>query len=208
MLPTEVKRSHRGLIAFTAAFAVLVAGLAFGPASEAAAMCGANSDAQREEGPLPPPLELPVGTHRDANWLVLSRSTSTAIDPVSGRLLTVTVTARHWVYAYFNWETDVWWTRTDANYDISSNSQSWTYNGFNCSQVWDPHSASGGGISISWSGSSTPTYVYQSPMNGWPALFAGKCDTCGVMTTSQHSDVTESGFYAGGMDGSYTYQKN
>jgi len=45
-------------------------------------------------------------------------------------------------------------------------------------------------------------------MNGWPTLWAGKCGTCGIMTTSQHSDVTEFGSYAGGMDGSYTYQKN
>jgi hypothetical protein len=113
-----------------------------------------------------------------------------------------------WVYGYLNWETDVWWTRTDASYDISSNSQSWTYNGFNCSQSFDPHSTSGGGITISWSGSSTPTYAYYSPMNGWPILWAGVCGSCGIMTSSQHSDVTELGSYAGGMNGSYSYQKN
>jgi len=187
-----ITRVGRRLTVFAAALAVLITGLAFGPADPAAGACRANAESDREGGvPAQPPVALPAGTHRDANWLVLSQTMTTSIDPASGKPLTVTVTVRQdprgkphqvalsgppepllsfgprvalgafcnfntgvsfetdigfggypgviaqhytlyadryiagtyptdWVYAYLNWETDVWWTRTDASYDISS----------------------------------------------------------------------------------------
>lgn len=111
-----------------------------------------------------------------------------------------------WVYAYINTRTDVWWTRTSTLYDLSSQSSSWTFTGWRCDQFWDPRSASGGGWLPGWqTWDKTHVYAYFGPMDSWPFIWSAKC--CYEMKYAITTDVTESGFYAGTIKGSYVFPK-
>lgn len=113
-----------------------------------------------------------------------------------------------WAYAYFNWQTDVWWTRTSTAYSLSGQSNRWFHNGWRCDQFQDQRDASGGGWLPSWMDTNnTFTYGYFGPMNTWPTLWAGLCPICGLLFAEQKTDVTEFGSYAGTLTGTYTYPK-
>jgi hypothetical protein len=79
------------------------------------------------------------------------------------------------LWAYVNWQTNVWWSRSDSNYDVYGGQQhnDWNYYGSDCSDVLQHPSASSVPFTPSWPGptGNSTTYVYNGPMNLWPAIF-------------------------------------
>ncbi len=78
------------------------------------------------------------------------------------------------LWSYVTWQTNVWWTRWDPNYDVYSGQQSnnWNYYGADCSDVLQHYTAGGGNWAPNWPGSTgdSTTYVYNGPMNTWPVI--------------------------------------
>lgn len=67
--------------------------------------------------------------------------------------------------AYWIYQTVEWWTRTATSYTVGQNATIWTYNGWNCSNVFSSNSNSGG-FTPNWQTSSrTYDYIYDFTKN-------------------------------------------
>jgi hypothetical protein len=91
-----------------------------------------------------------------------------------------------------------WWTRTSTSYTVGQNSTNWTYNGWNCSNVYSTDSQSGG-FTPNWQTSTrTYDYIYDFTKN-WVIKTPGPLIGFGNITIAETSPGYNNGSFIGNM---------
>ncbi len=76
----------------------------------------------------------------------------------------------HYVYAYWNYKTETWWTRTDSTWSITSGNVTWVFKGLDCSSVHRTYTA-GGSVVPGWYNGGNETWHYLWDVtNSWVTL--------------------------------------
>jgi hypothetical protein len=91
-----------------------------------------------------------------------------------------------------------WWTRTSTSYTVGQNSTNWTYNGWNCSNVYSADSQSDG-FTPNWQTSTrTYDYIYDFTKN-WVIKTPGPLIGFGNITVAETSPGYNNGSFIGNM---------
>lgn len=88
--------------------------------------------------------------------------------------------------AYWIYKTVEWWTRTSTAYTVGQNATNWTFNGWDCSNVFSNNSSSGG-LTPNWQTSTrTYDYIYDFTKN-WVTKTPGAPISFGNITITEAS---------------------
>lgn len=88
--------------------------------------------------------------------------------------------------AYWIYKSVEWWTQTSTTYTVGQNATSWTFNGWNCSNVFSNNSSSGG-LTPNWQTSTrTYDYIYDFTKN-WVTKTPGAPISVGNIIVSEAS---------------------
>lgn len=113
-------------------------------------------------------------------------------------------------YAYVNWQTNVWWSRLDSNYDVYNGQAQncWSFPAaWNCSDGQESHQiCSQVPFSPNWPGATgdSTTYVYNGPMNTWPAMYRTQANWPFNWSFSMSTQVAKAGAFYYTINDSYS----
>jgi hypothetical protein len=94
--------------------------------------------------------------------------------------------------AYLIYKTVEYWTRTSTSYTVGQNTTNWTYNGWNCSNVYST-GGSTGYLTPNWQTSTrTYDYIYDFTKN-WPTKTPGPNVSLGVIKTLETTPAYKNG---------------
>lgn len=94
--------------------------------------------------------------------------------------------------AHYTTETDEWWDRTGTSWSVGQNSTTWTFNAWNCQNIWDPRQTNGGFTPAWQDATRSYLYVYNFFIPwGWPTL--SHPPGVGMMRTAEASPILLNG---------------
>lgn len=94
--------------------------------------------------------------------------------------------------AYWIYKTLEYWTRTSTSYTLGENTTTWTYNGWNCSNVYSPNGNTGHLTPNWYSSTRTYDYIYDFTKN-WQTKTPGPSLGLGVIKTYETTPAYNNG---------------
>jgi hypothetical protein len=94
--------------------------------------------------------------------------------------------------AYWIYKTLEYWTRTSTSYTLGQNTTTWTYNGWNCSNVYSTNSSTGNLIPNWQTSTRTYDYIYDFTKN-WPTKTPGPNISMGLIKTRETMPAYKNG---------------